>query len=60
MSKHPIGFRPSYPRLILMPNAYERKDAEPGRVADAIATVTLKDDEYIPYEDRTGWQQHKT
>ena len=43
-----------------MPNAYERKDAEPGRVADAIATVTLKDDEYIPYEDRTGWQQHKT
>jgi hypothetical protein len=53
MSKHPIGFKPSFPKLLILPEERARHTEEPrGSAVDAVANVTLHDSDEIPYEDR--------
>lgn len=50
--KHPIGFHPSYPKVIITPNSTAKEESKVTPV-DAVAFVTLTDlSESIPYEDK--------
>jgi len=54
MPKHPIGFKPSFPRLLVLPEERARRTEEPKCApVDAVASITLSDDDVeLTYEDR--------
>jgi len=55
MAKHPIGFKPSFPKLItLSGESWRRKEPEEDKkgTTDAVAGTTLYDSDEMPYEDK--------